>query len=246
MDNITTNLIVDPNIQQGFTGYSLAFLQNANKTVASGLAQSIIGESYDSTKAYVLEGLQPYGTNQYHTGFVLWQNEVFYCPGKTTTTAFSHSVYLDLNTYPDPTADPCPFSDGTGRNVHYVRQLAITDATSGDILLSTAIYIHAVPTWTNATLLNSWTTPSSFQFIKDGNNVSIRGRVSNTGSILSIVCQLPVGYRPTLETCTISAETGAVDNIHTGTIDTSGNVTLASLSGASNKNLIFYLTFTTL
>lgn len=156
MNNIITNLIVDPNIQQGFTGYSLAFLQDANKAILGGLAQTAIGKTYDNTKAYVLNGLDAYGTNQYHIGFVFFQNEVFYCPGKTTTTPFVHSAYLNINVFSDPGSDPCPFSDGTARNVHFVRLLALTDATSGDILLSDAIYVQNIGPQTKRIAIGNW------------------------------------------------------------------------------------------
>ena len=146
MNTIKTNSILDPTIQQPFTGRSLAFLQNANKDAMLGLAQGIIGPNYNISNPYILNGVMPYGTNQYTKGYFLWNGEVFYCSGKPTTTAFAHIPVLVIVDTPDGTADPLTFTDSVGRNVHSIRTLEIKDQLTGtgEFDYSSAINIHPV------------------------------------------------------------------------------------------------------
>lgn len=142
MNRIITTDISDPTIQQPFTGNSLDFLQDANKDVASFLAISQIGNQYVSGNSYILQGLIPYGTNQYTEGYILHDGEVFYCPGKSTTTAFVNTQVMVITEANDGTADPITFSDGISRNAHKIRTISLTDAVSGtgDFDLSAAFY----------------------------------------------------------------------------------------------------------
>lgn len=142
MNKIKTSDIVDPTIQQPFTGKSLEFLQNATSAMINGLSQSMVGESYAAATAYVLKGLIAYGTNQYTEGYVLYSGELYYCPGKSTTTAFVNVPVLTITVANDATADPITFTDSVIRNVHNVRTLVLSDAVSGSgtFDLSAAIY----------------------------------------------------------------------------------------------------------
>jgi hypothetical protein len=141
-DFILTNSISDPLIGQPWTGPSLNFLQNGFNVQTSGLAQSIIGRSYNNANTYVLSGLQPYGTNQYYPGYIFYQGEIFYCAGKSSTTSFTHIPILTLTITNDPIADPLLFTDAISRNVHNIRTMVLSDGISGSgtVDLSTCIY----------------------------------------------------------------------------------------------------------
>lgn len=144
MNRIITTDISDPTIQQPFTGNSLDFIQDANKEVALANALKMIGDSYDNTKAYVLQGVYAYGTNQYKEGYILYGGEIYYTAGKASTTAFTNIPVMTITITNDVTADPITFSDGVSRNAHNVRRLVLSDAVSGsgDFDLADAIYLQ--------------------------------------------------------------------------------------------------------
>ncbi len=144
MNKIITTDILDPNIQQPFTGKSLDFLQNSTKEQSAAFARGMIGDTYDSAVAYILHGVNTYGTNQYKEGYIFWAGEVFYCPGKASITAFVNVPVLTLTVANGATADPVTFSDLVSRNVHNVRTLVMSDAVaaSGTFDLSDAVYVN--------------------------------------------------------------------------------------------------------
>jgi hypothetical protein len=130
MNKIITTDIADPLIQQPFTADSLDFLQDANKEMVKAHGLSAIGKIYDPTKYYILSGLYPYGTNQYSEGYVFFAGELYYCAGKTTTTAFSNIAVLTL-VESNASFDPVTFSDGTTHSVHKIRRFNLIDTVSG-------------------------------------------------------------------------------------------------------------------
>lgn len=144
MNRIITTDILDPTIQQPFTGNSLDFLQDANKESALANVLKMIGDSYDNTKAYILQGVYAYGTNQYKEGYILWGGEIYYTVGKASVTAFTNVPVMTITVTNDATADPITFSDGISRNSHNIRRLVLSDAVSGtgDFDLSDAIYLQ--------------------------------------------------------------------------------------------------------
>lgn len=105
---------------------------------------------------------------------------------------------------------------------------------------------HTVGAASQPAFQNSWTSSTSVRYRKVLNTVHVMGRAQNAGSIITPVFTLPVGYRPSAEVSLFSQEVGAVDNFRAGEVATSGDVTIASASGATNKNLIFYVVFTIL
>lgn len=151
MDKIITTSISDPSIQQPFTGKSLDFLQEALYQGFRAICDRIITDSYDSTKAYILYGVLPYGTNQYSSGFIYYSGEIYYTTGKSTITAFVNIPVMTITTTNDLTADPVTFTDGVSRNVHNVRRIVMSDAVSGSGTFDLA----------NAIYLNTWSTEST-------------------------------------------------------------------------------------
>lgn len=241
MNIIKTDTIIDPNHQQGFTGYSVAFLQNASKVILDGLAQAIIGESYDSTKAYIIKGLTAYGTNQYHEGYVLFQNEIYYSAGKSTTTAFSHVPVLNITSVLTAPADPCPFSDGTTENRHFTRTLTLVDAVSGDIILSVAIYVGALETYTPTLGIDGGTgsfsatsVSANYKITRDMVFISIiAAGITITGAPQSLTFSLPSDV-PTIGNKSVFG----VCNYYDGTTDFSKQMIFPS-SSLSEKIGIF-------
>ncbi len=243
MNRIITTSILDPLIQQPFTGRSLDFIQDATKNVILGVTQSLIGESYDSSKAYIIKGLDAYGTNQYNEGFVLWGGEIYYSPGKSSITAFANVPVLTITVANDATADPVTFSDLVSRNVHNVRTLVLSDAVSGSgtFDLSNAIYIHHP--WINITggvgYQNSWVDSPGEpvgRYKIEGKFV-ILGGVCTGGATLSTVFTLPVGYRPLSKRYYIVPSRIDVTRICQVVIFTSGAVQIIYQAGATDISI---------
>ena len=130
MNKIITTDVVDPLVQQPFTADSLDFLQDANKEMIKAYALSVIGKIYDPTKYYVISGLDSYGTHQYKEGCIFYDGELYYCPGKSSTTSFSGVLVLNLVESNAP-FDPVIFSDNTSHSVHKIRRFVMVDASSG-------------------------------------------------------------------------------------------------------------------
>jgi hypothetical protein len=144
MNKIITTSISDPLIQQPFTGRSLDFIQDSTKELTTlALARALVGEYYDSSKAYIIRGLIGTG-NTYSEGWILWNDELYYSPGKSTATAFVNVPVMTLTVTNDAIADPITFTDGVPRNVHNVRRMVLSDAVSGTgtFDLSNAIYLN--------------------------------------------------------------------------------------------------------
>ncbi|MES2382613.1 MAG: hypothetical protein V4538_16310 [Bacteroidota bacterium] len=236
MKIIITTDILDPSIQQPFTGKSLDFLQDANKEIHLGLAISLIGNSYDISKAYILNGIVPYGTNQYTAGFILWNEEIYYCPGKTTTTAFANVAIFTITITNDSIADPLVFSDNISRNVHKVRRLILSDGVSGSgtFDLLDAIYINT-----------DWiANDSSTSYRREGGTVFLSGPAGNVGTSMgngATSFTLPIGFRPTT-TKTVRGVLFFDEQLVKGagilTINTNGTIYHSSLTGAGTARWV--------
>lgn len=185
MNKIITTDVVDPLVQQPFTADSLDFLQDANKEMIKAYALSVIGKIYDPTKYYVISGLDFYGTNQYKEGYIFYDGELYYCPGKSSTTAFVNTPVLNLVETNAP-FDPVIFSDNTSHSVHKIRRFAMVDAVSGSgtvdyfscIFIDKSItYIPTLKAYDGPgnEVLGGFTT-SSFGFVRykiKGNDVEV-------------------------------------------------------------------------
>jgi hypothetical protein len=204
---INTSFISDPLIGQPFTGLSLAFLQNSTKEQVVATVAAMIGDNYNATMPYVVYGLRPYGTHQYHPGYMLYQGEVYFSPGKTTTTAFTHVPVMTITVANDPTADPLTFTDNIARNVHNIRTLVMSDAVSGsgtfDFLTADYVsrWIHYAPAFfaydSSDTLVPAGVTAGSSDawFCKQGNTMFIYIRsisFSITTGVRYILISTPV------------------------------------------------------
>lgn len=185
MNKIITTDVVDPLVQQPFTADSLDFLQDANKEMIKAYALSVIGKIYDTTKYYVVSGLDSYGTNQYKEGYVFHDGELYYCPGKSSTTAFSGVPVLSLTETNAP-FDPVKFSDNTDHSVHKIRRFVMVDASSGSGTVDLSACILIDKSITYSTTLKAYDGPgnevlggftgSSFGYVRykiKGNDVEV-------------------------------------------------------------------------
>ncbi len=246
-NQILTNSITDPTILMPWTGPELAFLQNGEKQDIKGLAVSLIGENiYIGNTAYILTGLNSYGTNQYTSGYTFYNDELYYSSGKTSTTAFSNIPVMVLDIANDPTVDPLTFSDGIARNVTNVRTLKLIDSTIGSGLfdLSAATYTQTnwnyVGTSGQPAFQNNFAnllSPSlNCRFRRTiGNKLLIDGNLDNFGSQYSAettVFTLPVGYRPLYTNATAIIGNGGALVSALIRVKTTGDVTVQPVGGS--------------
>lgn len=245
MNKILTTSISDPTIQQPFTGHSLDFLQNANKEVALGLARMLADGAYSSSNAYVISGLEQYGTNQYSGGYVLYGEEIYSCDGKSTTTAFVNTAVLTLTVTNDATSDPITFTDGVPRNVHNVRKMVMSDAVSGTgtvdysncIFYNRSIaYAPTLTAYTTADVLvgGGVTSASGFAFYRrtqSGVKIYFTSYdLSTTATTAKIVISLPFAIPTTGGSAKLAYGISQCSFFKTGvgTISTFANIALSS------------------
>lgn len=207
MNRILTTSVIDPSIQQPFTTKSLDFLQDITKQATQGLVQTLVGDTFASGTTYVLSGLNPYGTNQYTSGYIFYNSELYVCAGKSSTTAFTGTPVCNISDTADSIADPLIFSDSIPRNVHRNRLITLSDLTSGSGIfnLSAATYVQNNGDWKTVgsdggitTFNTGWSgsTTSPLQYRKDKEGVvRLRGRATIYAGAYNYIFTLPTGFR---------------------------------------------------
>lgn len=169
MKILDTALIVDPSVQQPFTGPSLLFIENSYKEILNALARVGI---IDATKVTVLFGCvnSTPGTTTFTltAGAVYYNGEVYLVPAATLTTAGNVVVInlLDTNTLGNQT-----FSDGIARTTSHDRTGVFALATSGTGTLSGS----TASDFTNFELLNTWRTYTPTLTADDGSSPVVGG-----------------------------------------------------------------------
>lgn len=249
MNRIITTDILDPTIQQPFTGRSLDFLQDANKSMVAEICKMRIGSGYSASVAYVMRGLVPYGTNQYTAGSVFFNGELYECAGKSTTTAFSNVPVLTITIADDATADPVIFTDSVSRSVHKKRTMVLSDAVSGSGTsdLSACLYINTwmsyTPTFTaydsSDVVVGGGATLSSVvaQYLFSDQNLRISLNAGDV-DILATVRYITISLPFALPTGTTASGSGAVDMPKTGAASISAIIAgTQTAAGAGSINL---------
>lgn len=133
MNTILTSSILDPNVQQPFTGKSLTFLQNSYTNIFSSIGKSIVGDrNYSGLGFYVISGLRNTGVAPAYIiseGWIFYDGQMYYCAGYSGTPV--NDVIGTITTAYDTSIDPVTFTDGIGRNVHRVQTIVLSDGVSG-------------------------------------------------------------------------------------------------------------------
>jgi hypothetical protein len=113
-------------------------IQSAYQEALAALAQSAIGNSYDTTKVYILYGCVATGTDPgartFTAGAVFYNGEVYLVDAATfTSTGGNVAIGTITTTYftgNGTDADPVTFTDATARYVHQIRKMVISAGTS--------------------------------------------------------------------------------------------------------------------
>lgn len=101
------------------------------------LAKSLIGEDYDSTKAYILYGCEDSNASatvfDMSAGFVLYGGELFIVPAQSITVSAGQTIeFFPTPSYTTSTAaDPVTFTDGSTHNIHLNRGGVWLSAATG-------------------------------------------------------------------------------------------------------------------
>ena len=144
MNTIKTNSILDPNIQQPFTGPSLEFLQARAVEIAQAYAWNVMGDSlfwYKTSNAGVIisGATKTGGGNTIMAGYIFFRGELYFFSGGTGLLSYTNPPVVVPDTTYDPSIDPVEFSDNIFRSVHQVRRLKLADQATvvyGEFLLS--------------------------------------------------------------------------------------------------------------
>lgn len=159
MNIINTNQIVDPNVQQPFTGKSLTFLQNSTKEMLDAIVSGMLGYKPSPTVPVALYGAVETalggGDFSYSEGYIYFNGEIY----KLEYVASIHILTgkeVTITTTADPTADPVVFFDNSTKNVHDVRKLVISDGWGGDFQFSSVIYLQNIAIKSKCLNIGAW------------------------------------------------------------------------------------------
>ena len=138
MKRIDTSLIVDPNVQEPFTGPMLAFLQDGTKEVVQNTILGLIGPSYSTSIVYIIWGCKltsgvTTGPGNFNiaAGAVFFNGEMYSLDGYISgTLATGQHIYFTTTIVQGP-PDPVTFSDGSTKSVCNDNQVALLRASSG-------------------------------------------------------------------------------------------------------------------
>lgn len=163
MNRIITTNILDPAIQQPFTGNSLDFLQNASIETFLSLPAFANRAAFNSGNPVVLYGCQRQdlggGNYKFYTGYVYYSGEIYYYAG-VNSIAIAGTAQFKITVTNDATADPVEFTDGINRNVHNVRRLVMTDG-AGDFNYSSCLFVGRVQESNSITSVATTTVEST-------------------------------------------------------------------------------------
>jgi hypothetical protein len=204
---------VSTGVGQPIKSGSLEHIQNAYTEAIEATVKGIIGDGYDATKYYVLNGLVNTGTYPNYNvtaGAIFYNGEIFLVDAFALSVTSPNVAVGTITTsfVSAPTYDPVEFTDGVDRNVHQVKTIVFGEDTSGsgNVDFEDLIYFmngakHFVGETGEPAFLHSWANYASnvaLYFQKVGSNIILSGRIGSgafTGNG-SIIFTLPAEYRP--------------------------------------------------
>lgn len=139
-NEIDISQIIDPSVQQPWTGPSLEFLQNSINEKVGALGLALTGPITGGVP-YVLSGCIGSG-GTYSAGYILFNNSIY---AVSAAASFTNTpVQYIVNTSYDAIADPLIFSDGSVHNVHQIITFkAVDQATAGVFNSNQFVYVTA-------------------------------------------------------------------------------------------------------
>lgn len=205
------------------------FLQDSQLEVYTAFIKGIVGESYQASRLYVVNGCELTNAGKdLAFGFVFQNGSMYSVSGFTGST--STPIKLLLTDTASAFADPTTFSDGTVHDIHINHTFTALDSTAAVYTWTTNDFTYlniALP----LTLLNSWATYTALtpKYKRIGSDVLLQGAITKTvaGGIMFVV---PAPSIQRIIPCTTINNTVMTAN-HLY-IDTSGNATVYVTAGA--------------
>jgi hypothetical protein len=248
----------------------LNHLQNANADIAASICIALIGPTYDSTKVYVLYGINtstPVGGGlALSAGAVFCNGEIFLSPAQTLGPASGGAVAVaNISTdYADGTGQTT-FADSSVHKICMYRNIAYANGTSGTGTLNGgASANNNVTAFVRNGLVYNLETPTAISSYGSGwsaganaptatknhlGRVYLQGIVSASSSTPgSAVCTLPAGFWPTGLSIVVQGVAkiglgGAYSTVAL-VIDTSGGITFGNTGDIPSASAGSFLSLT--
>jgi len=224
----------DPNVQQPLPIRSVLFLQDSVKYALQHLATSLIGNSFDLTKVYILYGCVKTvggGNDSFTQGAVYYFGEIFYVSAASFATGTDYAYLLISN----GSQDPIKMKYGTSDNVHNLRRVIIsgTAASGGSqtAIPNFTVWVTILEAWINMPLVSPWIVTGVAKYRKNNQGlVSLKGLVRAPNTASNIIFNLPAGYRPAQNIQFVVSLSGTNGVFYNVSIATNGDVTLNDIS----------------
>lgn len=115
---------------------TMQHLQDAYREIVEATIRARIGDSYDTTKAYLLYGLKRTGSGlvfNVTAGALFFNGEVYIVDAFSFTAAGGQTAVGTITTtfFSDPIADPTRFTDGSDHDIHEIRKIVFSSAVAG-------------------------------------------------------------------------------------------------------------------
>ena len=195
---------------------TLQFLQDAHKETLGATITGLIGNTYNASTLYVLNGCTNTGSGSVYAiaaGAVFYNGEVYLVDAANFTASSGNTAVLSQVTSQYTTfADPVTFTDSTTHNVHNIRKMQISQGASGS----------GISDYSSAFFLN----------------FTIPAQVSITGTLVSGGYPNYVINNPTLTNPILAAGSAYIGDI--ATPYTTHTVTLGST--LANTNYVVLIT----
>tara|TARA_R110002033_G_scaffold60198_3_gene110281 strand:+ start:1955 stop:2746 length:792 start_codon:yes stop_codon:yes gene_type:complete len=191
----------------------LDFLQSEAKEAIAMLTNQLIGSTYVADTPYSIYGCERSGASSpydYTAGVVFYNGELYDFPA-LSAKAISLTDVCVITSTADATADPTELTDGSSVNMHFSRDIVVTDlsaVTNGSASFNFSDMVklqsdwHVVGATNEPAFKNSWTdnspTYGKLMFKKQNGFLYIKGRAKEgTGTSGTVVFTLPDEYIPT-------------------------------------------------
>lgn len=241
---INTGFIVDPNVQQPWTGPSLDFVQDWNEESLAATLRAMIGFNWQSGVPYAIIGCEWAGNvntpSSVNAGYIFYANKLYRCPGYATVSTGATIVLTTVST------GNLEYTDGSFKNPFDTVTADIVDQTlgTGTFNLNAVVYLDQPYNWIAATLLNSWVSVSSPRYRRVKDEVQLTGTISAASNTIAaqVIMTLPSGDRPVTDVILpIAVLNGATYVItEVSVIASTGNVSI-NATGLTNTLTLVYL-----
>jgi len=197
---------ISPTLGMVLKSGTLGWLQDRVDEIIVQLGAKIVGEEYDITKAYVINGVVNSGAGAnyiFSSGLIMYNYQFFKVAAATFTTSGAQVPVFTMGTtyLTDSAHDPVMFTDGVSRNIHADISVTIAAGASGSGQwdLSQLYYLNPTPMQVVTVTHAKWSGSSWLKTVKDSTgNVTLHGTLQCIAGATTadIIATMPLNYRP--------------------------------------------------